>query len=656
MKRSVTLYIGTRVANLEDDTFVVFNFAVEELSNPTIAKNSWSNEVTLPRTPDNDKLFGDVFRVDRVVGSGYASTGADFNPRRRTPFAIYASTGELLVDGYCKLNTVTPTAYKVTLYGGLGALLYALSYDDDGNALTLADLDYLQTGSPASEFDITLDRTAILRAWQQLSDGTHTYPIHDVINFAPAYNGEPDDFNADKCLFDGGMLGLGSGRTLLAALSRKYTEREMLDYRSYLQRPVIKVAAVLDAIVRKASALGYTLYYPATQGDPFIEDTWMTLPLLKGKRSGDTVTKADLLGGTCSPAQFLLGICKMFGWRLVSENKVVDICTRDEFYNGGTDDLTGRVDLSRDPELSPLLMDAKWYEFSSPDDGAFAKSYNERYGRSYGSQRIDTGYEFDADVKQLVDGLPFRGAVQSQEQSTAFRTGHKDLLNGTITDFPGAFLDGGTYTDPSAQDQTTNQLIAGRITWAWWNGTLDGYDIGDFPQLHGEDNKTIDGGGVLLFFTGMDAGLPDGAHLSDDTAAMTDGPCWNWTASGVTALAELPHFSRFLLDQGGDIGTSLDWGPAAELDIPGLQYASGAVGVYADFWRDFLRDRFDENTKRITVRVDLSGLQVGVGLLRRFWWWRGSLWAISKISNYSLTTFDPAEVELVQVRDKNNYR
>ena len=32
-----------------------------------------------------------------------------------------------------------------------------------------------------------------------------------------------------------------------------------------------------------------------------------------------------------------------------------------------------------------------------------------------------------------------------------------------------------------------------------------------------------------------------------------------------------------------------------------------------------------------------------------------SLWVLNRISNYSLTTYDPVECEFVQVHDKNNY-
>ena len=66
-------------------------------------------------------------------------------------------------------------------------------------------------------------------------------------------------------------------------------------------------------------------------------------------------------------------------------------------------------------------------------------------------------------------------------------------------------------------------------------------------------------------------------------------------------------------------------------------------------------DRLDVDTKVVRVKVDLSGLQVGPDLLRRFVWWDGCLWSINAITNYSLSTYDPAEVELVQVHNINNY-
>ena len=53
--------------------------------------------------------------------------------------------------------------------------------------------------------------------------------------------------------------------------------------------------------------------------------------------------------------------------------------------------------------------------------------------------------------------------------------------------------------------------------------------------------------------------------------------------------------------------------------------------------------------------MDLRGLQVGPELLRRFFWWDGALWVLNKIDNYSLTTWDLAQCEFIQVRDTDNY-
>ena len=77
--------------------------------------------------------------------------------------------------------------------------------------------------------------------------------------------------------------------------------------------------------------------------------------------------------------------------------------------------------------------------------------------------------------------------------------------------------------------------------------------------------------------------------------------------------------------------------------------------LYQRYWQVYIRDRFNRDTRVLKCRVHLDGLQVGQGLLRRFFWYEGSLWALNKISNYSLTTWDPVECEFVQVQDKDNY-
>ena len=169
MRRRIELYIDGRRADIDDASFVVFNWRREDTDNPAVIRNSWSNSVTLPGTPDNDVIFSHAFRCDRR----YNFTPDSFDPSARTPFAIYQETGEILVSGYCKLDSVARSgathSYKVTLFGVLGSLLYSLAYDASGNKRTLASLDFL--GGGASELDFPITAAKVQEAWQVLGDG-----------------------------------------------------------------------------------------------------------------------------------------------------------------------------------------------------------------------------------------------------------------------------------------------------------------------------------------------------------------------------------------------------------------------------------------------------------------------------------------------------
>ncbi|MBQ2436646.1 MAG: hypothetical protein II265_01000, partial [Clostridia bacterium] len=146
MRNKVQLYIGGKRADLDDGSFILFTYTAEELTNPTIVRNSFSRQITLKGTPTNDEIFGHIYRNDRLTQYGGGATGPDFDPTRKTPFTISNEMGEILEDGYLKLNKVVRKGrtkeYAVTLYGGLGSFLYGLAYDNAGNKRTLADLDY----------------------------------------------------------------------------------------------------------------------------------------------------------------------------------------------------------------------------------------------------------------------------------------------------------------------------------------------------------------------------------------------------------------------------------------------------------------------------------------------------------------------------------
>ena len=146
--------------------------------------------------------------------------------------------------------------------------------------------------------------------------------------------------------------------------------------------------------------------------------------------------------------------------------------------------------------------------------------------------------------------------------------------------------------------------------------------------------------------------------ITDDLPVMSvlngGKPCWILDeGEGV----DVPIFSRYRYQWGFDtlnmVG-SLDFGVPRQLDIPGVVYNPNNT-IYARVWRAYLTDRYDVDTKVMRCKVHFDKMQVNQSLLRKFYYYGNALWVLNKITNYSLTTYDPVECEFIQVQDKSNY-
>lgn len=290
MRRKIELYINGELADINTDALVLMNYKQSDASAPAAVYNSWSQNVALPRTSHNARIFGHIERTDRTTADG-------FNALIRTPFVIYNEKGEILESGYAKLNDITPLQYSLTLYGGLGGFLYGLMYNADGSKRSLADLVYT-SGGDENELDFQITRVAVRDAWRQIADLETTDAKWDVINFAPAYNGLPSgDFDAKKAFVSTNCYGVDASREeggvtytskrghVLAELANEVDEWASGDLRSYLQRPVVRMKAVIDAICNTANNGGFSVNLDSSffnEDNPYYDKTWLTLPRLDG--------------------------------------------------------------------------------------------------------------------------------------------------------------------------------------------------------------------------------------------------------------------------------------------------------------------------------------------------------------------------------------
>ena len=395
-----------------------------------------------------------------------------------------------------------------------------------------------------------------------------------------------------------------------------------------------------------------------------------TVTITASNNNNQTLTQKDLLNTEHSIGDYFLSLAKIYGWVLTCDepSKTVTVWDRNSFFSTGEDtiDLTERVDMSKDITITPLLAASRIYAFGTEAKGGRANAYALRYSRVYGAYRANTGYEFNDEEIDLTDGVVFKTAVPY----TARGKDYTIPKQGTAAHYC-MELDGYTETLRGQTDATEayskdfNPLIPS--TWASYSPALIFSDYVARPQFEDDEGKAVAGEDCLLYMAPREEwGTEDGTPLyqiTDDIDEMYfqngDKPCWVVAFEQIAdvTLCEpvyIPNFRPWTVDDDG--GTHwLTFGIPSEFYDPFLTEWSEDDTIYARYWRAYMRDRYDADTKVLKCWVNLEGIQVGTGLLRRFFWYANSLWVLNKISNYSLTTYDTAECEFVQVRNMANY-
>lgn len=697
----ISLYIAGKKVDLDDNSFILFNYTMEDLSNPTIVKNSFSKQITLKGTPTNNEIFGNLYRADRKTIFGDGHTGVSFNPLRKTPFVIYNERNEIIESGYVKVDSVSKISggyeYKVTLYGGLGSLFYDLTYNESGNKITLADLDFPHyDGSLKKIQSMVVNKTAIQTAWsyfentqKHFQDNPHS--AWDIINFAPCYNGIPEDFDADKVIMYGEFAQFSKysitqdGATYkplngysasMVTMSNPHSEWEMRNIRPYLQRMVVSIGKIRAAIGVYSKKLGYEIQWsPNLVDDILFRNGWITLGLIpKNERYSETAI-TSVLKGSLTPFDYLISIAKIYGliFRYDVKNHIVKIESRNTFYSTHLNqvmDLSERIDRNS-LQITPLVAESKWYQLGSNVVGEFASEYEKEYGIKCGVQRINTGYDFNSEVKELTKDIPLIEAVDVAERNRLFMGYFTTVQNNIYAQvFPLPLYEKVTmkwYKDGEESESLDINMTAN------YRNTIVPFDpehpyVDWLPkvQFHDAEDKPVDGAHCILLYNKMQ-NVPDFPeyiktctyYLSDEHTAIdvfNEGKaCWNLDASEFVRLTQLPSFRRMYL-WNNEVRLDVNWGVPREMAVVDVEHdVENPNTLYANRWQAYLTDRYDVDTRILKCKVNLSGIQVCQDLLSYFFYYDNSLWVLNKISNHSITTDDLTECEFIKVKDIRNY-
>ena len=393
--------------------------------------------------------------------------------------------------------------------------------------------------------------------------------------------------------------------------------------------------------------------------------------------SGSKVTKEILLGGTESPADYLLSYAKLFGLRFIKDvdAKVITI-TRD-YFSGKTIDLNGRIDRSQAMTITPNVFSKKFMRMAlDQPDTYFSTKYRDAHKVDYGQKRVDTGYSFNTDTEDIYGGNVFTSAVPCLAASKLFNT----FKNAKSVEVFAPLADDVTLTLANGSDAAgyttyskvlpSADLIDPAKTTPF--NVVKGYDLAPrmcYFDMADDVRESVDIANNLVIYCEKKA-LVNSANeevfywLTDDVPEMqklNEKPCYLLTQSHAdtsgneiaTRVRNLPIFlSMRLLN--GIVRESFDFAKSKESYIPNINYPDG-IALYDKYWSAIYADRMDVDTKRVTCMVNLSGLQVNGEALRHFYYFDGCNWLLNKVEDYDPSTNRLTKCEFIKVKDKGAY-
>ena len=124
------------------------------------------------------------------------------------------------------------------------------------------------------------------------------------------------------------------------------------------------------------------------------------------------IDRQTLFSDEISQMQFLCEYCKLFGlyFDFNKINNTINILTRNEFYSQGKFlDWSHKIDKSKDIELNPIFFEHAYidYGFKDSESSTPLKNHKSSYGINYGTQRINTGYQFNDDIYTAFNNTIF---------------------------------------------------------------------------------------------------------------------------------------------------------------------------------------------------------------------------------------------------------
>ena len=125
----IRLFLNNKEVELNSSVSFAINKQFEDITSPADIKNDWSKTVQIPFSQSNNKLFGELFKVDRLIVEGDSTLmGIYFDPYKKVDFRLQWGDA-IIMQGYAKNIDVVKSAngeghYNITLNACLGFMIH----------------------------------------------------------------------------------------------------------------------------------------------------------------------------------------------------------------------------------------------------------------------------------------------------------------------------------------------------------------------------------------------------------------------------------------------------------------------------------------------------------------------------------------------------
>lgn len=380
------------------------------------------------------------------------------------------------------------------------------------------------------------------------------------------------------------------------------------------------------------------------------------------------VKQNELFTTDYSVSDWLISYCKMFGLYihkdLVEDKIYVD--TRNTYYKkDSVEDISELIDYSKDFTINPVYISNKFYTLTSPmEKTKYSETYKNTNGEQYGMKLINTGFEFEANRKELLDNYKLKTGIPVNRQ---------DIYNfKPISGINPYVYNGFTYKlyqngDIAYENTYDVEIPKKQISTVFANQFFDnGYPYYDafYKMCFENEGKEVNPSSVLLFYNGNKNVSGDGYYLTDDLGIMSklnNNPCWIMTKTEATtagtevgiSLTEIPLFSSYYAPY-GHIVFSSNFGSPRELYTRQDELKNHDEStLYYQFYKKYYEDLFDINTKVVECYVKPKYILNGENL-RKFYWFNNSIWRLNKITDYSPVENRTVKCQFIKIQDLNN--